>query len=331
VSRVDPKVSVVIPAYNVEPWIAAAIESVLNQTCSDLEVIVVDDGSTDSTPQIVGAFNEPRVRLVAQSNQGPTSARNTGFDEARGEYIALLDADDEYNQRFLERTIAFLDKNPAIGIVATNQFLVSRDGRKEIAFGHGSIRYYRDSPAFVDYCRTRLVERCFPSNTAMVLRASLLPNMGGYDPTIIGGEELELMLRWTSSTRLGYIPEPLATHFDRPGSFIKDLDRSIRARIHLWRQVLLEDSSYLAALPGYALLRNMCLFRIAAIAIAAGYFRQAEEIAILWPSSPRDRYWWMGRTLLSLPHFSWKIVHSILGRTDAVRLRNDPGSKYGGP
>ena len=88
-STVRPKVSVIIPAYNVEQWIAAKIDSVLKQTRSDWEVIVVDDGSTDSTPEIVRALDEPRVRLVTQSNQGPTSARNTGFEEAQGDYVAL--------------------------------------------------------------------------------------------------------------------------------------------------------------------------------------------------------------------------------------------------
>ena len=324
-----PKVSVVVPAYNVETWIAAAINSVIKQSLVDWELIVVDDGSTDRTAEIVRAIDEPRLVLESQENRGPTAARNRGFARARGQYVALLDADDEYDPYFLQRTTELLDTHPSIGVVATNQYLVRRDGKCEIAFRDAAIRWLDDSATFVDYCRTRLTERCFPSNTAIVLRAKLISALGGYDPVVMGGEELELMLRWNKATRIGYIAEPLATHYDRPGSFIKDLDRSMKARILLWRRVLQQEPSYLTALPGYSKLRNMCLFRIAAVAIAAGYHGEAEEIASLWPTSPRDRFWWAGKTLLALPQPAWRLIHALIGRTDAVRLRNDPGSKYG--
>ncbi len=100
----SPLVTVAMPAYNAELWIARAIESVLGQTLSDWELIVVNDGSTDGTAAVVRTFRDSRVRMVCQDNGGAALARNTAMRHARGRYVALLDADDWYEPRHLERT-----------------------------------------------------------------------------------------------------------------------------------------------------------------------------------------------------------------------------------
>lgn len=96
-------ISVIIPAYNVEPYLGEALESVLAQTCAGLEVIIVDDGSTDATPQIAARYAaaDGRVRVITQPNAGLGAARNTGLDAAAGEWIAFLDSDDALHPRFL--------------------------------------------------------------------------------------------------------------------------------------------------------------------------------------------------------------------------------------
>ncbi len=103
------KVSVIVPLYNKAPYILRALDSALAQTRTPDEVIVVDDGSQDDGPALVAACTDPRIRLIRQANAGPGPARNRGIREAQGEYLAFLDADDEWRPAFLERSLAVLE------------------------------------------------------------------------------------------------------------------------------------------------------------------------------------------------------------------------------
>ena len=123
-----PKVSVVIPAYNVAAFIEDAINSVLGQTYHDFEVVVVDDGSPDETASIVKRFDDPRIRLVSQSNRGLSGARNTGIRYAQGEYVAFLDADDLWRPEKLEEHVRHLDNNPEIGVSYSTSQFIDEDG-----------------------------------------------------------------------------------------------------------------------------------------------------------------------------------------------------------
>ena len=105
-------VSVIVSLYNKEKYIARALDSVLKQTWRDLEVIVVDDGSTDGGPKVVGGFRDDRVRLIRQKNVGPGAARNRGVRESSAPYVAFLDADDEWLPVFLETSLRRLRDNP---------------------------------------------------------------------------------------------------------------------------------------------------------------------------------------------------------------------------
>ncbi len=95
-----PLISVVIPLYNKEPYIKRAIDSILAQKIQDYEIIVIDDGSTDKSAEVVKSFPDPRIRLIQQENAGVSAARNRGIEEAKAELIAFLDADDEWTPIF---------------------------------------------------------------------------------------------------------------------------------------------------------------------------------------------------------------------------------------
>ena len=125
-----PKVSVVIPTYQHAHFVAQAISSVLSQTYCDLEVIVVDDGSTDDTQEIVAGFGE-QIRVVQhEKNSGLSAARNTGIQLSRGEYVAFLDADDIWLPEKLEKQIPLFERDESVGLVSSDMFFLDEDGLK---------------------------------------------------------------------------------------------------------------------------------------------------------------------------------------------------------
>src|SRR5947207_1112090 len=123
-------VSVVIPAFNYARFLPAAIDSVLRQTFSDFEILVVDDGSTDDTPQVVASFTGPRIRYIRQENAGLSAARNTGIRNARAPFVAFLDADDEWLPDFLATMLdAFETLGEDFAIVACGAERMDQAGR----------------------------------------------------------------------------------------------------------------------------------------------------------------------------------------------------------
>jgi len=125
-----PTVSVIIPTYNRAHLVGRAIRSVLNQTYQDFEIIVVDDGSTDNTEEVVKSFNDPRIRYIRhEKNRGGSAARNTGIRVARGEYIAFLDSDDEWLPMHISRKLAVMEGKRADGLISA--FYVEHRGKWE--------------------------------------------------------------------------------------------------------------------------------------------------------------------------------------------------------
>jgi glycosyltransferase involved in cell wall biosynthesis len=127
------RISVIIPLYNKAPYIAAAVRSVLAQTVTDFEIIVVDDGSSDDGAEIVKRFNDPRLRLVRQENQGESAARNKGVKLAASGLMAFLDADDEWTPSHIEVLLRLAGRFPEAGMLATAYKIVTPDGTSRLA------------------------------------------------------------------------------------------------------------------------------------------------------------------------------------------------------
>ena len=123
-------ISIIIPAFNQEKYVVEAIQSVLEQTYSDWELIVVDDGSTDSTANVVQQFSDRRIRYIHQTNRGLPGARNTGIANSTGEFIAFLDADDRYHPRKLEVQLNHLTQNPHVGLSYTSRISIDAGGNR---------------------------------------------------------------------------------------------------------------------------------------------------------------------------------------------------------
>ena len=124
-----PKVSIIIPVYNCELYITQAIESVLNQTYTDYEIIVIDDGSTDNTHQVLQPYMK-KIRYFSQENKGLSATRNQGIKMAKGKLISLLDADDLFLYYKLQEQVAIFEAEPSIGLVQSGWRLVNEKGEK---------------------------------------------------------------------------------------------------------------------------------------------------------------------------------------------------------
>ncbi len=126
----NPRISVIMPVYNVEAYIAEAIDSVLAQTFADFELIIVDDGGTDRSMSICFGYDDPRIKIVSQINRGLAGARNTGIQHSKGDYIALLDSDDRWLPDKLMLHVIHLDSAPNVGVSYSGSYLIDAQGNR---------------------------------------------------------------------------------------------------------------------------------------------------------------------------------------------------------
>ncbi|MGP0020243.1 MAG: glycosyltransferase family 2 protein [Candidatus Sulfotelmatobacter sp.] len=223
----NPKVSVIIPTYNRAATVGNAIESVLAQTFSDLEVIVVDDGSSDDTGRILQETYGDRIRYFAQANQGVSAARNKGLAEARGEWIALLDSDDLWEKEKLEWQFKALERfGSQCGVCyADARFFNYPESRTMLQLSEESYRHEGTMGINTDVLRL-LVK---PGGAGMVVcpssllaRADVVAKSGGFDPSLRFGEDSEFMFRLALLTGFCYVNRPLVS-FDRSPAELRHL------------------------------------------------------------------------------------------------------------
>lgn len=198
-------VSVVIPAYNAERFIADALASVQAQSCQPLEIIVVDDGSTDRTAQLVRGF--AGVCYLRQDNAGPSRARNAGIRAARGEYIAFLDADDLWLEEKLERQMALAAREPGLGLIVTNVRFLQNGVLSEPMFqleGLGEA-WFGDPRLVTDQTR-KLLGRNFVNTSAVFARRDLLLRHL-FNEQRKHNEDWELWLKMSLDCPFGHVDE----------------------------------------------------------------------------------------------------------------------------
>lgn len=213
-----PFCSVVVPAYQAAEFVAQAIESVLGQSYEEVEVIVVNDGSTDNTAEVVGRFNG-RVRYLEQANGGPAVARNAGIRAARGDVLAFLDADDWWAPDRLERCVEHLESHPEIDVVTTDAVLVEGDTPT-------AGRWYGDYGSYdfpeIDQQLPQMVDKNFVYVSAL-MRRTLLDRVGPFDPAFRGTEDYDLWIRaLRAGATFALIREPLAYCRVRPDSLSRE-------------------------------------------------------------------------------------------------------------
>jgi glycosyltransferase involved in cell wall biosynthesis len=190
----NPKVSVVIPAYNQAHYLAEAIQSVVNQTFEDYEIIVVDDGSTDDT-QLVAQQFEPSIRYIYQDNQGLAGARNTGIQHARGDLIALLDSDDAWLPTFLASMVSLMETKPQAAVCYCGVIYIDSLGRKLPQSGNTRVL---SSEVMYD----TILRMNFLIPSTIIMKRSVVITASLFDVNFRRLQDWEL---WVRLLRAGYI------------------------------------------------------------------------------------------------------------------------------
>lgn len=200
-------VSIVLPTCNRADLVGRAIRSVLTQTVVDFEVLVVDDGSTDTTAQVIAAISDPRIRsLRLDVNGGVSRARNTAITLARGQWIAFLDDDNEWAPNYLERQLALAASRPGADVVYCRARRRNDRTGQDIGLVPTVIR---DGPAF-----RYLVNRWYPAMSSTMVRRERLSAVGGFDEQLRVAEDWDLWLRLGKQTNFAGTPEVLVVRHE---------------------------------------------------------------------------------------------------------------------
>ena len=238
-------VSVVISSYQSADTLSRAVHSVLNQSYPHLEVVVVDNGSTDHTPAVIAelARQDSRVHPVhLEQNRCPAGGRNAGVENSNGGYIAFLDADDEWLPDKLEPQVWALDTQPQAGVVITDGWVIDDQiGTKQLYSDTYQAYFTRLAPREIQPgkglswldgpVREIIYEKCFINTSSIMLRKSLFTSSGGFDPRRFGPEDVDLWVRLAKKTRFVYLDKPVVKRYFSP--------HNLSAVSEFWLQQLL--------------------------------------------------------------------------------------------
>jgi len=209
------RVSVVIPTFNCAQFIIEAIESVLNQTYKNYEIIVVNDGSTDNTEEVLSSYLK-KIKYIRQENGGPSKARNNGINNSKGEYIAFLDADDIWLPTKLKYQLDFFEKCSDISVVISNFFYFGEETLKS-ATGFErrphiwNIPYYGVEKGYNIFKRNifqDIIMETFIHTSTVIVRKSCFKKVGPFDERILA-EDWQMWLRLAKAFKFGFIDKPL--------------------------------------------------------------------------------------------------------------------------
>lgn len=227
-----PLVTVVIPCYNMEPYLAQTLESVIAQTYTNLEIIVVDDGSKDGTTRVAREFEkrDSRVKLLEQANKGASAARNNGLDHASGKYIALTDGDDWWAPTKIAKHVAHLESRPSIGVSYSATQFVTRDGK----LLHCRFPKTDSLSDYYLYCRNPITNGSTP-----VFRREIF-KQHRFDENKPRNNDVDCWLRICFTPprqwKLEGINEALTFYRVTPGSLSDKLDAHYDACLHTWQK-----------------------------------------------------------------------------------------------
>jgi len=225
-----PLVSVIIPTYNGSRFIRETIQSVLDQTYNNLEIMVVDDGSTDDTSLIVKSVTDQRITYIQQKNAGVSPARNHGIAVSKGDYIAFLDHDDVWLPCKLEKQLSLFEQNPKVALIYSDAFIINENNFIIGKYSH-KIKFFRGR------IFKELFSSCFITILTVVIKKSVFLEVGPFLPYKIC-EDYDLLLKCAAKYPIDYIDEPLAKYRVHGSNYSKNYETEINECIEIfdfWR------------------------------------------------------------------------------------------------
>jgi glycosyltransferase involved in cell wall biosynthesis len=212
-----PKVTVVIPAYNAMTYLPKTVDSVLRQTFTNFEILIINDGSSDHIVEWAAGLTDPRVQLISQANQGLPATRNTGINHAQGEYIAFLDADDLWEPTKLEKQVHSLDTHLTVGVVYTWTLLIDEQdkptGRMFTSYAEGNVWQQLLETDVISNGSSAMVRRC------------CFETVGVFDCNLTSAEDLDMWLRIATHYAFAVVKEPLTLYRQHFNSMSKNRQR----------------------------------------------------------------------------------------------------------
>jgi glycosyltransferase involved in cell wall biosynthesis len=236
------KVSAVIPTFNRAEMLRGAINSILNQTLKDFEIIVVDNCSVDNTESVIKLYNDKRIRYFKHQNNGILAVNmNYGMKQARGEYIAFCDDDDFWIPEKLEKQLAEFEKDDRVALVCTNGIAFNETGEMGLTIKS----HLHDS----DFTLKSLMRINAIISSSILVKKSVIDEVGMMDeePEIFGAEEYSLWIRIAKKYKIKYIDLPLMKYRTHAGAYRNKGMRDIIAKEHIYRKLLKEkiiDSAF---------------------------------------------------------------------------------------
>ncbi len=245
-----PFVSVILPTYNRSAFVGRAIDSVLSQSYTDFELIVVDDGSTDDTPALLARYGN-FIKVIRQKNQGVSAARNSGIRAAAGSVIALLDSDDYWLPKKLEEQVAFFQSHPDALICQTEEIWI-RNGKRV----NPKKRHQKQSGMIFE----KSLPLCLVSPSAVMIRKSLIDEVGLFDETLPACEDYDLWLRIAWKYPVYLIETPLIVKQGGHGDQLSSMPELDKYRITALIKILKNDGlSKPQRSSALAMLKEKCL------------------------------------------------------------------------
>ena len=219
-----PNVSVIIPAYNAAQYIRETLDSVLAQTYRDREILVVDDGSTDDTLDVLRSYGD-QIVLLRQDNEGPAAARNLAAKRAKGTWLAFVDSDDIWLPEKLERQLA-----------ECGRYAISHTNSVFVGGGVDGVVKTAITPQFGGWVCERLLLGNFITTSTVMVRKSAFHDCGGFDVSYRCVQDWPLWLSLCAKHELGYVAEPLIHYRLREGSITMNSRRTLEARTRVLRE-----------------------------------------------------------------------------------------------